>query len=340
MQAPVIVEGNGTRTRAELPRPGLDRPLAKEARDPSAFAPGFDMELWVEERLVRFGLPRPWQRVISHDEQAQEVVFERFIGITLADVLDCTRRHGHLLPLDAWVPLALEVVEAFDGLAPEGLRWGLESSGVGWSLSGELVLSLTSLNSVLRSELTDAVRLSRPHQFALLSPEQVRGLPPTRASVASTALSAVLQLLCGVGPFHRASNLDEVRAIFSGALTLPSELHPGANPALDEVARRAAAAHPQRWAAPAEVCSALRSELRGVERAAAVRALFALCETPLRQRLALARRDRAWLPEAWEGVFPRCADPAAALAVMEDRLSEALPSLADFPRARQFAPSK
>lgn len=338
--APLVTQTGFGQTFAERPRAGVARPLIRErahAHLPDAF---LGDELWFELCHQRFDLPRPWQRVIEHRREGArgELVAERFFGVTIADVERCVSEHQRLLPLEAWLTLATELIDAFEGLDPQRLRSsrGLSSHSVGWSLSGELVLSAGVLNSIQYGSGPEAAGHTSSPGFSWTPLETARGLPATPASLASLGLNAAVHLLIGVPHFRGEGDFDTLNAIVQHRPTLPSTRHPEANDWVDAAVRRGAARadDPERWASPGQLSSWLRGQLEPAPRAQAIAALFTLCAAPLRREFAIARTQAAWLPDAWEGVYPGGASPAAGLAVFEDQLLEARLSLESFPRAK------
>jgi hypothetical protein len=265
---------------------------------------------------------------VTHHRRFATIVLERFVGVTLADVLAASPR---LLPVPAWRTLALEVLAAL-AVTPErrfDVPWWTRARGVGWSLSGALVLSFSTLNDFSQGTRVDLRVRATPPSFI----EDAAWSSPARGQGVWQSASFVLALLCGRSPFARRDVAATMRALMQGDAPLPSSLHPQADAAVDDVFLRAFRKRAPPFTSVLQVADAVRGSGPLAPRDEALAALWTLCAAPLGERLLALRSQAEWLPAAWDGLYPPQRSAAEGLAVFEDALRERLGDPSSLPTA-------
>jgi hypothetical protein len=227
--------------------------------------------------------------------------------------------------------LALEVLDAL-AITPErrfDVPWWTRGRGVGWSLSGELVLSFSTLNDFSQGTRIDQRERATPPSRI----EDVAWPSPALRHGVWQGASLVLGLLGGCSPFARRDVPGTRRALMQGDAPLPTSLHPEADAAVDDVFLRAFRKRGLPFTSVPEVADAVRGSGPLAPRDEALAALWTLCAAPLGERLLALRSQAGWLPAAWDGVYPLQRSAADGLAVFEDALRERLRDPSSLPRS-------
>jgi hypothetical protein len=333
------------------PRPGVPAPLLLDRVRPRAQYPGLTDQVR-RVREVAAALPAPWQRLVDSElgPVEQHLVYERFVGVTVANLSYALRSSGRALPLD----VLRSVLEALlDGLAaldalPAALRpVELTDASVGLGVDGRWHFAAQQLNGLLsglRSAVADP-EFQWVHEAAYFSsPEQLTGRAETPASTASRAALLAWQLASGGWHPFRGRSLGTETLLVARAIELgnaqhrqqlgvptvplslphgPAEvlrraLHPTAGRFADLAAFRAALA--ETWPCPSAPPERVRAVVFGVAWPGLQRQLAGLKHEPL-------------LPVRWAGVWSAARTPEEGVAVLEDQLLEGLAPVDALPRA-------
>lgn len=335
------------------PRPGVPAPLLLDRVRPAAQYPGLT-EAVRRLRDVAAALPAPWQRLVDSElgPLEQHLVYERFVGVTVAGLSYALRSSGRELPLDVLrsaLEALLDGLAALDGVPAALGPVELTDASVGLGVDGRWHFAAQQLNGLL-SGLRSANAAADPEfqwvQEAAYfsSPEQLTGRAESPAATASRAALLAWQLASGGWhPFRGRSlgteTLLVARAIELGnaqhrqqlgvptvPLTLPHgpaevlrrALHPTAGRFADLAAFRAALA--AAWPCPAAPPERVRAVVFGVAWPGLQRQLAGLKHEPL-------------LPVRWDGVWSAARTPEEGIAVLEDQLLEGLAPIDSLPRA-------
>ena len=314
------------------PRPGAEVPLVLERSH--AFLDTSDGVLDGLEAEARrlAALGPPFRRVLEVTRTPVDVslVWESLVGLTGGDLERGLAAQGRLLPLEAWLRLALELT-AVPPSAPCGPTAGGGTGSLGFDVRRQLVLfpdaRLTLFGPRIDALLPPAPRIGRP-DFGALSPEQVKGLPTVPASRVFAVAGVLAGLLTAASPFLRGSLFETLHAVVRGELHWDPTENPACPAALAAVLRRALLPEPERrW----PDLDAFREALQGAAGVAPAPleevALVALSVDFPRVQAGLRAlaAEPAWLPAAWR---------AGGLRVLEDSLLESLVPLEQLPPRR------
>jgi hypothetical protein len=258
-----------------------------------------------------------------------EVLRERFVGLTGVELLRGLGAEGRLLPLPAWLRLALELTGVPEGAScGPAAGGGLDSLGV--DLARRLRLfphpDLALAGPHLWTLLPPAPRLRRLADAGSMSPEQVKGEPHLAASSVFSTAWVLAELLTGVSPFLRASFHETLFAVAQGQAHWEASDRPGCPASLGAVLRRALLPEPERRWPDLRTFGAALLDAAGCAAATGLElahAWLAADPSRLRARLRSLQAAPGSLPLAWRG---------EGLQVLEDGLLEALPGLEGFPR--------
>ncbi|MDX2015517.1 MAG: hypothetical protein SFW67_35320 [Myxococcaceae bacterium] len=309
-------------TWAIEPRDGVAAPLALEfISAPLAPVVLDSLGRWLEGYARR---GPPWQDVIDADLQRDNAsltaVIERFVGVTLSDVVRNLAEERWVLPPAAWLRLTLDVFDAFERHGATVLAEPLGPRGIGWTLDGRLVLAPLCLNAVLA--WSDDVR----DTFILGAPEHVS---PTAGLDERTLVFqlgvATTWLLTGWHPLE-AEAQGHVGGLLRGERPLAAGWKLAASPTLVTVLERALShdpAHRFQGLAPfrAALLDAVAPTLP-LSRAATIGVLQAVTHRLVDRLVNDLWTHDALLPSTWEGLWPAGVHPLEGLSVLEDRLLE------------------
>lgn len=309
-------------TWAIEPRDGVAAPLALEVVSaPIAPAVLGSLGAWLEGYTRR---GPPWQDVIDADVQRANAsltaVVERFVGVTLADVVRNLAEERWVLPPAAWLRLTLDLFDAFERHAATVVAEPLGPRGIGWTLDGRLVLAPLCLNGVLA--WSDDVR----DTFVLGAPEHVSptAAPDERSLVFQLGVTATW-LLTGWHPLE-AEAQGHVGGLLRGERPLAAGWKLAASPAVVEVLERATAQAPaHRFQSLPHFRAALVDAVAPtvpLSRPATVGVLQAVTHRLVDRLVNDLWTNDALLPPTWEGVWPPGIHPLEGLSVLEDRLLE------------------
>jgi hypothetical protein len=315
-----LVTSRLAETWAIEPRADIGAPLAVELLStqlPASLLQSFDAWLGAYTRRGP-----PWQDVIDHDLDPARLslVLERFVGVTMHEIVRNLAWECWVLPPAAWLRVAWDLFDAFERHGEVLLREPPCPQGVGWTLEGRLVLAPVCLNAIVATG-NDVTDLS-----VCYAPEHVAADAPLGSRTLVFELGVTLAwLLTGWHPLEA-----EVHGHLGGLLRAERPMAAGwklgASPALTEVLECAMAHAPSpRFASLADfrhaVAQAMTPHLP-LERAALVGVLQAVTH-----RLVDRLVDDLWtrdtlLPATWEGLWPEGIHPLEGLSVLEDRLLE------------------
>lgn len=293
------------KARADLPFP-----LAEE-RVRTVLIPRFRAQLttWTRSYLLR---GPPWQEIVAHDLEADfpELLLERFVGLTFADVVRNLSAEQWKLPAPAWQTSAQQL---FDAALRAGEHWLREPpcpAGIGWTLSGELVLAPVALNSIW------ATSQDVNDHTVCFTPEHLEGAPLTERSTVFQLGVLLAWLSCGEHPFGRVgTHLELVEEPIWRSCVAPRLV-----PVLEQALQRA----------PANRFATVEAFRRAVcaERTPTFtrRETFSVLEAAT-HRLVDRLIAELWahddeLPPSWDGLWPAALHPLEGLAVVEDGLLE------------------
>jgi hypothetical protein len=326
-------------TWAIEPREGLAVPLALEF----LAAPISPLVLerlggWLEGYARR---GPPWQDVIEFDLQREQLsltlVTERFVGVTLADVVRNLADERWVLPPAAWLRLSLDLIAAFERHGRVFLTEPPGPRGIGWTLDGRLMLAPLTLNAVLGppNDVRDGFVLAAPEHLAGVSTRDERTL------VFSLALASSW-LLTGWHPLE-AEAWGHVGGLLRGERPLAAGWKLGAPPALVDVLERALSQAPaHRFATVAAFRAALLSttpEVVPLPGPALMGVLQAVTHRLVDRLVNDLWTNDTLLPPVWEGLWPDGVHPLEGLAVLEDRLLEHRADRRTFLRRADVGPS-
>lgn len=335
------------------PRPGVPAPLLLDRVRPAAQYPGLTDQVR-RLRDLAAALPAPWQRLVDSElgPLEQHLVYERFVGVTVASLSYALRSSGRELPLDVLrsvLEALLDGLAALDALPAALGPVELTDASVGLGVDGRWCFAAQQLNGLL-SGLRSANAAADPefqwvHEAAYFSsPEQLTGRAETPASTASRAALLAWQLASGGWHPFRGRSLGTETLLVARAIELgnaqhrqqlgvptvplslphgPAEvlrraLHPTAGRFADLAAFRAALA--ETWPCPAAPPERVRAVVFGVAWPGLQRQLAGLKHEPL-------------LPVRWDGVWRAARTPEEGIAVLEDQLLEGLAPADALPRA-------
>jgi hypothetical protein len=326
-------------TWAIEPREGVPAPLALEVLSAPMSPRVLDrLGAWLEGYARR---GPPWQDVIGFDLQREHlsltVVTERFVGVTLADVVRNLSDERWVLPPAAWLRLAFDLFDAFERHGRAVLTEPPAPRGLGWTLDGRLVLAPVTLNGLLGPprDVRDGFVLAAPEHLA---PGAALG---ERALVFQLAV-ATSWLLTGWHPLE-AEAQGHVGALLRGERPLAAGWKLGSPPALVDVIERALAQAPaNRFPTLARFRAEVERALPDVvplSRAAVMGVLQAVTHRLVDRLVTDLWTNDTLLPPVWEGLWPEGIHPLEGLSVLEDRLLEHRVDKRSFQRRADVGPS-
>lgn len=335
MTAHHLLTTSYTETWAIEPRPELPFPLALELVSapitPETLA---RLTTWVDG-YVRRG--PPWQDVVDADLDPSRLslVLERFVGVTLADLVRNLGEERWVLPAPTWLRLADGLFDAFERSGDALLREPPSPHGIGWSLRGELVLAPVVLNAVLAT--SGDVR----DHTVLFSPEHVLGRTLDERSLVFELGVCLAWMLTGWHPLE-AEVGGHIGGLLRAERPLAAGWKLGASNELVAVLERAMTHDPgARFASLGELRRAVRSACP-VQPATKVEAFSTLQAAT--HRLVDRLVEHLWtkdtlLPLTWDGLWPEGIHPLEGLSVVEDRLLEHRVDKRTFARRAEVGPS-
>lgn len=335
MTAHHLVTTSYAETWAIEPRPELPFPLVLELVSSPMTQPTLErLGRWVNEYAKR---GPPWQDVVDADLDPARLslVLERFVGISLADVLRNLSAERWVLPPATWLAAAEGLFDAFTRGGEHLLREPPSPSGIGWSLRGDLVLAPLALNALLASgpDVGD--------HTVLFSPEHVLGRPLTERSLVFELAVCLAWLLTGWHPLE-AETGGHVGGLLRAERPLAAGWKLGSPPdltgVLDQAMAHDAAA---RFASLSEFRRAVRSALP--VRPSSKLETFSTLQAAT-HRLVDRLVEHLWtkdtlLPATWDGLWPDGIHPLEGLSVVEDRLLEHRVDKRTFLRRADVGPS-
>lgn len=307
-----LLSAQYSETAAVRARPDFPFPLAEE-RIRSGLVRPFRERLttWTRSYLLR---GPPWQEVVDHQLEADfpVLLLERFAGLTFADVVRNLSAERWKLPNHTWLFLAQQL---FDAAQRGGEHWLREPpcpAGIGWTITGELMLAPVALNTIW------ATSRDVPDHSVCFAPEHLDGAPlGERTAVFQLALLLVW-LSCGEHPFGPVGThlcgMEETpiwRSCVARSLV----------PILERALRRSPT---DRFATLDDFRHALFSEAGSafVTRNEAFSVLQAVTHRLVDRLVAELWAHDEELPACWDGLWPAELHPLEGLAVVEDGLLE------------------
>jgi hypothetical protein len=323
------------------PRADVRAPLVMERllmRDPQLF------EATAEIADLARTLPAAWQRLVSAELSNNEaqLIYERFVGITLRDLSVALRTTGRVLPLDV---LRAVIERTCDGLSalPTGPRAALLSDrSIGLAIDGQWRFALGALNhwlvNLLPPELAadpefDAMS---PDTIFFMSPEGISGRPETPASLVSRAALFAWQVTTGgFHPFRggRYEMMPSITRYTRDEVRVPVSVHPDATAGLAEVLLRGVSFSRNRFADLGAFRAALDATwpVPAASPARTLEVIASLTWSTMQKELQLLKRE-PMLPIRWDGVWSASRTPEEGIAVLEDQLLERLEPIERFKR--------
>lgn len=333
------------------PLPQVWAPLVMERLLPGTRSPDLRIAADALASAAR-RLPPPWQRLVSADFSGFEaqLIYERFVGVTLSDVSAALRSTGRVLPLDvlrAVVEQLLGGMAALGQLSAPRPHMGLSDRSVGLAIDGRWCFSVGSLNHWLvdhapGNESGDPVfDPASPDAVFFMSPEALSGRAETPASLVSRAALLAWQLATGgLHPFRgsRYEVLPSLSRFTRDEVRVPLQVHPHLPEPLAEVLSRGLRFAHRRfpdldafrhaldaaWPQPAASPTRTFSVLSGLTWGELQKQLRSLHREPL-------------LPVRWDGVWSAMQTPEQGLAVLEDQLLERLEPPEHLPRCLEVS---
>jgi hypothetical protein len=311
-----LLAGAYSDTWALAPRRGLPFPLVVETAWVARAELRERLESWTKSYLYR---GPPWQDVIEHtfDASFPTLVLERFVGVTFADVVRNLADQRWILPAGAWTFASQQLFRAAERAAESWLREPPCPQGIGWSLTGELVLAPLSLNSIWASEVDVS------DHTVCFAPEHLAGASLTERTVVFQLAVLLTWLSCGEHPLGPDKG-GHVEALLHAHRAWEPAWKRSVEPRLIPVLERALAHAPaERYPTLDAFQQALVAESDpamdglstfGVLHAVTHRIVDRLLED-------LWARDTL-LPSSWDGLWPDGLHPLEGLSVVEDRLLE------------------
>lgn len=311
-----LLSAQYSETNAVPPRAEYPFPLAEEVVR-ILVRPDLHRQLtvWTRGYLLR---GPPWQEVVEAELDAERprLLLERFAGLTFGDVVRNLASERWRLPAPAWYALALQLCAAARRVGEHWLREPPCPAGIGWTLTGELVLAPIALNTIWATSRDVA------DHTVCFAPEHLHGAPLGERAIVFQLATLLTWLSCGEHPLGGGG--DHLLALSGGAApgrpwkrSVPSEVVP--------VLERASALNPaERFGSIDALEAALRSSLPIV--AASARETFSVLEAATHRLvdrlIAELWTHDALLPATWDGLWPASLHPLEGLAVVEDGLLE------------------
>lgn len=318
MSAHHLLTTSYSETWAIEPRHELPFPLALEL----VSAP---MTNEVIERLTTWlrGYARrgpPWQDLVEVDLDPSRLslVLERFVGVTLGDLIRNLGEERWVLPVPAWLRLAEGLFDAFERSGDELLKEPPCPQGIGWSLTGELTLAPVALNALLATG-----RDVNDHSM-LFSPEHVTRAELTERTLVFELGVCLAWMLTGWHPLEADAG-GHVGGLLRAERPLAAGWKLGSSDEVIAVLDRAMAHLPEaRFRTLKEFRFSLRSAC-GVAPASKIES-FSTLEAAT-HRFVDRLIEHLWtkdtlLPATWDGLWPEGIHPLEGLSVVEDRLLE------------------
>ena len=350
-----ILTGPSSEVFPVAPRPHVHCPLVMERVFPGIA----DAQLQEHAReileLSRM-LPPPWQRLVDADLSGDEITvfYERFVGITLADLFDALDSSGRLLPVDVLRAVIEQLCDAFavhptpwPVRAPTMRATALSPESVGLSIDGRWQFAQGALNHWLCNVVTQDRAYDGPPTLSaaticLMSPEAIRGASETSSSFASRAALFAWQLATGgVHPYRGRSKRELMAGLVrysTDELRVPLSLNPELPADVVKVLTRGIAYKNNRFPDLASFRAALDAAwtkpAASAERTREV--LVSFTWKALHKELELLKRE-PMLPIRWDGVWSGARTPEQGIAVLEDQLMERLEPLERFPLRLPFS---
>lgn len=332
------------------PRADVRGPLVMERLLPLVQSPEL-LERTAEIAEAARALPAPWQRLVSADFTGMEnqLIYERFVGVTLREISTALRTTGRVLPVDVLRTLVEHTCEGLSALAAlpaRSMPHRLTDRSIGLSINGQWHFALGALNHwlidvpprELATEITPAVELD---SVFFLSPESMSGRRETPASFASRAALFAWQV--ATGGFHPfRGGRHEIAASLTryardAPPRVPLTVHPQVTPALAEVLSRGVTFAGHRFADLAEFRAALDAvwPMPAADATRTLDVIASLTWSSMQRELQTLKREPL-LPIRWDGVWSASRTPEEGIAVLEDQLLERLVPIERFPRRGAF----
>lgn len=274
-------------------------------------------------------LPRPWQQQAPRlqSDRPGEIVWERFVGVTLREILFALHVSGSVLPLDIVRTVSESVFQAFSPLSALGQHPRVTDRSIGLSVCGQWRFAPSALNLWLMGAYP---RVGEQPVNFVGNPEHERAQVVSEASIASLALRVVCQLIsgrsvAGGGEYslgRETAHLTPHRSI-SEELRAALQAHPSLTARLSECLmeglfgvrfsglKTLTAALATAWPEPAAAPARAFSVLTGA------------CWHDLRRELERLKANPL-LPLTWAGVWTNVSSPELGLQVLEDQLLDQL----------------
>ena len=289
-------------------------------------------------------LPFSWQRLVSAELSNMEaqLIYERFVGVTLRDLSVALRTSGRVLPLDVLRSVVEHTCDGFSALPTGPQSVLLSDRSVGLSIDGQWRFAQGALNHWLVNLTTPELAAdpeydaTSPDTVFLMSPEGISGRPETPASLVTRA--ALLGWQIATGGFHpyrggRHGMMPSLTRYTRSEVRVPLSVHPTLPNELVDVLTRGILFSGNRFAD----LSAFRTALDAawpVPVASPARTLEVIASitwSAMQKELQLLKREPL-LPIRWDGVWTASRTPEQGIAVLEDQLLERLEPVERFPR--------
>ena len=288
-------------------------------------------------------LPAPWQRLVSAELSNMEaqLIYERFVGVTLRDLSTALRATGRVLPVEVLRAVIEQICDGLGALPPVTEATMLSDRSVGLSIDGQWRFAPGALNHWLvhgyPGTLIEAdVDPVTPDSVFFLSPEGISGRPETPASLPSRAALFAWQL--ATGGFHpyrgdRNSIMASITRFSRDEVRVPLSVHPDLTPAIIEVLTRGVSFSRNRFVDLASFRVTLDAAwpVPPASSARTLEVIASLTWSTVQKELRLLKRE-PMLPIRWDGVWSASRTPEEGIAVLEDQLLERLEPVDRYPR--------
>ena len=289
-------------------------------------------------------LPASWQRLVSAELSNMEaqLIYERFVGVTLRDLSVALRTSGRVLPLDVLRAVIEHICAGFSAL-PTGTQGVLLSDrSVGLSIDGQWRFALGALNHWLVNLITPELAAdpeydaTSPDTVFLMSPEGISGRPETEASLVTR--SALLGWQIATGGFHpyrggRRGMMPSLTRYTRSEVRVPLSVHPELPGELVDVLTRGILFSGNRFPDLTAFRAALDGAWPGPAASPAhtLEVVASITWAAMQKELLLLKREPL-LPIRWDGVWTASLTPEQGIAVFEDQLLERLEPIEHLPR--------
>ena len=329
--------GRVSETVPVAPRGDVQAPLVMER-----VLPGLADHHLVEEATTIVALartlPPTWQRLLSAEFSNTEahLIYERFVGVTLRDLLGGLRASGRVLPLDVLRCVIENVCEGLSALptGPENIP--LSDLSIGLSIDGQWRFAQGALNHWLVNVMNASLAEEHDGQIPLelifhMSPESIQGRAQTAASLVTRASLFAWQVAAGGHHPYRGLRHDTMLSLTRytrDEVRVPLSVHPDLPITVAAVLQRGLRFSRNRFPDLAAFRAALDATwpVPAASPARTFDVIASVTWAKVQKELALLKREPL-LPIRWQGVWSGAQTPEQGIAVLEDQLLERLESI-------------